>query len=1143
MFQKTNLSKFIIILLIQIFSNNTLYSQIECGTTVPEGITLLQAAPYGEPSMLTSPTTVRHIELAIHIVQRENGTGGLSNVDVSTAYSQLLNAYSYAKISFEIVSSDTINSDLYYEINNVSEFYELVQVKRKSKMLNIYFVGDAPYSGRAEDIPGRALVVKNAVATNGTTLPHEVGHCFDLYHTHEAAFGYERVIRVDTTGCTANCGSTGDLLCDTQAEPYNGGDGILYYVNTNCEYTGNFTDECGKKYISEPRNYMSYGRQCRNKFSDQQIDRMHYALENKVPDLIQVTVYAKNIIAGSNVSGSTLTLANSIMNSGDSLILLDGNQYEGKTNHERFTNYQGIGNFKHHNWNDIFTEFKLKEDFIVNRTIENGRERDANFLPLSSINKVQNQLTEFNNSNSYGYIEFKDPWYLLSPDNQPNNFIQFSSPHVPTGAYNQTTGGVFLNQEIAPNKPYYSVRVPEWQDINLPNIGLRRFYFQNWSANPPTSAKFQNANSLETGVVFTDINALVTANYKVHLGSNYTEGFSSNGQRKLTRTTDNSLHLVYESLGNIYYTKSTDNGSNWSKEKLVCESCASPSIDSNRDTVTIAYKQLNEIKISELANGNFIYDNSFTPSEFLDNSQVVIASGRNYKLIAWRASTNRIKVKYLYREQATNYQWTWSNEINVPQHASSMLDPTISKSDLYQTSEHEKKLFFAYQESTGSSSFISYYPLEFVYNGYTNYALSFYEPYYINVSSGSGYNRSENPSISVKNNIPFISFKGEENIYFGGNNLAVARSLNSSTFFNTGNNILFTNTASRINGTDGSVMAWTEGNTVNSKYVRYVNGSYGSQSLLDAGYQVQLTNGNDFNSMKALIFNTLTLPHSIAVNSISLPKDNLENKITYGRKAVVVKRELEFVYSLNDGQLDDENVQFISRHDTLPIPTANELNSAIQTNNFSLNNSSKFKFSISYYVVKDEIADSILTSNDEIDFKVELVKSSNGQVVGAFDKIKFKKKDAKKFKKTQYQVNCSGIESGEYYLRLVANVNGDAKYYLANVQNYKSSLEKENFENIRFNGSTTPLSFKLEQNYPNPFNPVTKIKYQIPNTNFVTLKVFDILGREVATLVNEQEDAGIYEINFDASKLSSGVYIYKLNAGNYSTIKKMIIVR
>ena len=87
------------------------------------------------------------------------------------------------------------------------------------------------------------------------------------------------------------------------------------------------------------------------------------------------------------------------------------------------------------------------------------------------------------------------------------------------------------------------------------------------------------------------------------------------------------------------------------------------------------------------------------------------------------------------------------------------------------------------------------------------------------------------------------------------------------------------------------------------------------------------------------------------------------------------------------------------------------------------------------------------------------------------------------------------------------------------------------------------LTFNLEQNYPNPFNPITKIKYSIPNSSFVTLKVFDILGRELETLINEEKTAGIYEIDFDASQLSSGVYFYQIKAGEFIQTKKMILIK
>ena len=88
-----------------------------------------------------------------------------------------------------------------------------------------------------------------------------------------------------------------------------------------------------------------------------------------------------------------------------------------------------------------------------------------------------------------------------------------------------------------------------------------------------------------------------------------------------------------------------------------------------------------------------------------------------------------------------------------------------------------------------------------------------------------------------------------------------------------------------------------------------------------------------------------------------------------------------------------------------------------------------------------------------------------------------------------------------------------------------------------------PTNFKLEQNYPNPFNPTTNIQFSIPKQNFVTLKVYDVLGREVATLVNEEKSTGSYNVSFDASSLSSGVYIYKIQAGNFINSKKMVLLK
>jgi hypothetical protein len=86
-------------------------------------------------------------------------------------------------------------------------------------------------------------------------------------------------------------------------------------------------------------------------------------------------------------------------------------------------------------------------------------------------------------------------------------------------------------------------------------------------------------------------------------------------------------------------------------------------------------------------------------------------------------------------------------------------------------------------------------------------------------------------------------------------------------------------------------------------------------------------------------------------------------------------------------------------------------------------------------------------------------------------------------------------------------------------------------------------SFTLEQNYPNPFNPTTIISYQLPTNSLVTLKVYDVLGREVRTLVNEHENTGFHMLSFDATNLPSGVYLYHIQAGTFSQMKKMILVK
>jgi sugar lactone lactonase YvrE len=125
------------------------------------------------------------------------------------------------------------------------------------------------------------------------------------------------------------------------------------------------------------------------------------------------------------------------------------------------------------------------------------------------------------------------------------------------------------------------------------------------------------------------------------------------------------------------------------------------------------------------------------------------------------------------------------------------------------------------------------------------------------------------------------------------------------------------------------------------------------------------------------------------------------------------------------------------------------------------------------------------------------------------------------------------------YSFLDRSASGKVQYRLKQID-FDGQFEYSNIIEV---DAGAPKQFALEQNYPNPFNPTTTISYQLPVASQVSLKVYDVLGREVMTLVNGRQDAGAYNFNFNASELSSGVYFYRLQTGSFVAIKKMLLVK
>ncbi len=153
-------------------------------------------------------------------------------------------------------------------------------------------------------------------------------------------------------------------------------------------------------------------------------------------------------------------------------------------------------------------------------------------------------------------------------------------------------------------------------------------------------------------------------------------------------------------------------------------------------------------------------------------------------------------------------------------------------------------------------------------------------------------------------------------------------------------------------------------------------------------------------------------------------------------------------------------------------------------------------------------------------------------------------------------ISITGYPAGYYYIKVYRKlnlVNPNLWIFIGSTSVYfgGSNLSYQTFgkQTNCYDPSNTnneqiiPTAFILEQNFPNPFNPNTVISYQLPVAGNVLLKVYDVLGNEISTLVNEEKPAGSYEVKFDASGLSSGVYFYRLQVGEFVQTRKMILLK
>lgn len=259
-----------------------------CGTVLnPEQIALeQQRLDLGEPLLPPAgPASQPYvIPMTIHIVRTSSGTDGLSMADLSTAINQLNNRFAAAQMSFVICGSVMyIDDDNYNPLPNaVDKQNNLRQIANVPNTMNVYFTNMVGLAGQStySSYPYQGVIVDNLYAANGSTFPHEVGHFFDLYHTHEAYYGLE--CPDGSNGTTA-----GDLCADTPADPNLYGHVSGFPACLYDDYASP-PPSCGPmRYHPSTANIMSYAtKECRDEFTTDQINRAVATLVNQRPGLL-----------------------------------------------------------------------------------------------------------------------------------------------------------------------------------------------------------------------------------------------------------------------------------------------------------------------------------------------------------------------------------------------------------------------------------------------------------------------------------------------------------------------------------------------------------------------------------------------------------------------------------------------------------------------------------------------------------------------------------------------------------------------------------------------------------------------------------------------------------------------------------------
>ncbi len=718
----------------------------------------------------------------------------------------------------------------------------------------------------------------------------------------------------------------------------------------------------------------------------------------------------------------------------------------------------------------------------------------------------------------------------VSNISQGTNVISYSTPLSRTIYYGTT----------------YQLDAPIQQTINS-----RDYRFSRWSDGVVASTRQINP----TG------NITLTAEYKMHFASSTTSAISNSNQRKIIRAWNGYYFACYESGGHIWLTRSTDNGATWSPEKRMSDDVSG--FTNRAPSVSMSYLSPSEVLVAWEAFGytgnyvNRVYVRAIDPVVFatvVHKNLITVQSSYPFSampvlaptfalttspsLLAWYDPAGPYIKGYIvdYGIYGTLYQGSATSLTIAPNEVSSplWLDPTwtlawANGSTLYSMTAYRTSINGYFQlvafppqvvtDYGGGISDLSMISIDhhlaicWIDNGVasgpisSSYAVRFRE------ESSGGWNTPITvwPDVYSGVSSPSLTYNNASNtvsvMWQGGSSIRHAQRTGSS----------WSSVSTVVAGETPSVSVGTPGNTGGMSEILL---SRGGTSAPFAVQRTSITYGGGEEGDRLV---------ADGKESDSRFDPREDSTVVQGRGGYIQFPAGSMHIAVLAASINGRALRYGALSDSLHVARTRQLDSAATT--LAYPGVGMLELTVLYR------AFGAVPSSAQ--FALEVRDASSGALL---QKLRSFRNSEDTVVTLRLPLNYPGRS---VTIGLAAlNMNAPKRFV---VERWIVPQETGNarVSNLQKEGESTelPASFALHQNYPNPFNPSTTINFDLPENGNVSLVVYDVLGREVATLVNGELNAGRHEAVFDASSLASGIYMYKLQAGAQTEVKRMLLLK